>query len=133
MLFPFKKQYEMNGNSILLDTNTVLYLLAGDETLAEFLNGKKLLISVITELELLSYKHLTAKDSKILSSFISELQIENITQDIKLNTIEIRKTTNLKLPDCIIVATSISLNIPLISADKGLKSAKELDLIIYEK
>jgi predicted nucleic acid-binding protein len=47
----------MSGNSLLLDTNTVLYLLAGDETLAEFLNGKKLYISIITELELLSYKH----------------------------------------------------------------------------
>ncbi len=35
----------MSGNSLLLDTNTFLYLLAGDETLAEFLNGKKLYIS----------------------------------------------------------------------------------------
>ena len=123
----------MSGNSILLDTNTVLYLLSGDETLAEFLNGKKLYISIITELELLSYKHLTTKESKILINFISELQIENISQDIKNSTIEIRKKSNLKLPDCIIAATSITLGIPLISADKGLKSIKDLDLIIYEK
>jgi len=27
----------MNGNKIVLDTNIVLYLLAGDKTIAEFL------------------------------------------------------------------------------------------------
>jgi predicted nucleic acid-binding protein len=123
----------MNGNSLLLDTNTVLYLLAGDETLAEFLNGKKLYISIISELELLSYKQLTTKDIKILNAFISELQIVNINQDVKNTTIEIRKSTSLKLPDCIIAATSMILNIPLISADKALKNVKNLDLILYEK
>jgi predicted nucleic acid-binding protein len=123
----------MNGNSLLLDTNTVLYLLAGDETLAEFLNGKKLYISIISELELLSYKQLTTKDIKILNAFISELQIVNINQDVKNTTIEIRKSTSLKLPDCIIAATSMILNIPLISVDKALKNVKNLDLILYEK
>ncbi len=42
----------MNGNKLLLDTNTVLYVLAGDETLASFLNGKELYLSIISELEL---------------------------------------------------------------------------------
>ena len=123
----------MNGNNLLLDTNTVLYLLGGDDTLAEFLNGKNLYISIISELELLSYKHLTAKDVKILTSFISELQVENISQEIKNASIEIRKTTTLKLPDCIIAATSVALKIPLVSADKALKNVKGLDLIVYEK
>ncbi len=44
----------MNGNKLFLDTNIILDLLNGDETLAEFLNGKQLYISVITELELLA-------------------------------------------------------------------------------
>lgn len=123
----------MSGNSLLLDTNTVLYLLAGDETLAEFLNGKKLYISIITELELLSYKHFKAKELKILNEFLSELQIVNITEEIKNFAIEIRRTSSLKLPDCIIAATSLGLRIPLISADKALKNVNTLDLIIYEK
>lgn len=123
----------MNGNSLLLDTNTVLYLLDGDETLAEFLNGKKLYLSIISELELLSYKHFTQKDFKILNNFIAELQIVNINQDVKNNAIEIRKSTSLKLPDCIIAATSIVLNIPLISADRALKKINNLEFILYEK
>ena len=49
----------MNGNKLFLDTNIILYLLNGDETLAELLNQKQLYISVITELELLAYKNIT--------------------------------------------------------------------------
>ncbi len=44
----------MNGNSLLFNTNAVLYVLGGDETLASFLNEKKLVLSIISELELLS-------------------------------------------------------------------------------
>lgn len=52
----------MNGHSILLDTNTVLYFLDGDETLANFIQDKKVFISIITELELLAYKSLTTRE-----------------------------------------------------------------------
>jgi len=52
----------MNGNKLFLDTNIVLYLLNGDETLAELLNEKQLYISVITELELLAFKGITLKE-----------------------------------------------------------------------
>lgn len=59
----------MNGNKLLLDTNAVLYVLAGDETLATFLNGKDLYLSIISELELLSYKKLTQKEQNLLLPF----------------------------------------------------------------
>lgn len=35
----------MNGHSILLDTNTVLYFLNGDDTLANFIQDKKVIIN----------------------------------------------------------------------------------------
>ncbi len=123
----------MNGNKLLLDTNAVLYVLSGDETLAKFLNGKELYLSVITELELLSFKKLTNKETKIINTLLSELVIVNITEEIKKHTIQIRKNSSLKLPDCIIAATSTALAIPLISADKQLSNLKGLNIILYEK
>ena len=123
----------MNGNKLLLDTNAVLYVLGGDETLASFLNGKELYLSIISELELLSYKKITQKEIKAITSFLSELTIENISEEIKKATIEIRKSTNLKLPDCIIAATSLTLSIPIISSDKHLSSVPMLDIVLYEK
>ena len=123
----------MNGNKLLLDTNAVLYVLGGDETLASFLTGKELFLSIISELELLAYKNITQKEVKAITAFLSELKIENITEEVKKNAIEIRKSTTLKLPDCIIAATSITLNIPLVTSDKQLSSVPGLDTVLYEK
>jgi predicted nucleic acid-binding protein len=123
----------MNGNNILLDTNTVLYFLSGDQTVADFIQEKKLFISIITELELLSYKNLTTKEIKVITNFLKEIHIENISQEIKEQSIKIRRSSNLKLPDCIIAATSISLQIPIFSADKELRNIDGLDFIFYEK
>jgi len=52
----------MNGNNIFIDTSIIFYLIAGDQTIAALLNGKKVFISFITELELLGYKSITDKD-----------------------------------------------------------------------
>ena len=38
-----------------------------------------------------------------------------------------------KLPDGIIIATAIYLDLPLVSADQEFKKAEILDLIFYEK
>ena len=123
----------MNGRSVLLDTNTVLYFLAGDETLSEFIRDKKIYISVISELELLAYNELTQQEIKLIQSFIRDIDIVDITMDIKALSIQLRRQTRLKLPDCIIAATSMVLQIPLITADKGMKQVLGLHLILYEK
>ena len=52
----------MNGNSLLVDTNIILYLLGGDKTIIPILENKNLFISFISELELLSYINLTNKE-----------------------------------------------------------------------
>lgn len=122
----------MNGNKLFLDTNIILYLLNGDETLAEFLNGKQLYISVITELELLAYKGITEQEEKVILDFISQCKIINITSVVKHETIRIRKAYNTKLPDSIIIATALYLDLPLITADIDFKQVDELILIHYE-
>jgi predicted nucleic acid-binding protein len=122
----------MNGNKLFLDTNIILYLLNGDETLAEFLNGKQLYISVITELELLAYKGITEQEEKVILDFISQCKIINITSVVKEETIRIRKAYNTKLPDSIIIATALYLDLPLITADIDFKQVDELILIHYE-
>ncbi len=63
----------MNGNNLLLDTNIILYLLAGDKTLVSLLDNK---------------------------------------------------TT---------AATSLFLNIPLVSADKDFARLTDIEVVIYKK
>jgi len=123
----------MSGNKLFLDTNIVLYLLSGDQTIAEFLNGKQLYISVITELELLAYKGITSNEESIIKDFVKQCKIITINNTIKQETIKVRKKYNTKLPDSIIIATAIYLDLPLITADIAFKQVENLSLIFYEK
>ena len=52
---------------MFIDSNIVLYLLGGDETLVKLLDGKELYLSFITELEVLGYPGITKKKNKIKS------------------------------------------------------------------
>ncbi len=122
----------MNGNSILLDTNIILYLLNGDDTLIPLLENKNLYISFITELELLSYGELTENDIEKISDFLNECTIIDITPQIKQKAILLKRQYRLKLPDSIIIATSVWLNIPVISSDLEFRKVKEAEIISYE-
>jgi predicted nucleic acid-binding protein len=123
----------MNGNNnLLLDTNIVLYLLNGDETLIPLLEEKNLFVSFITELELLSYRELTEKDFEMISQFLNECTVIDIAPQIKTITIQLRQQYNLKLPDSIILATSIWLNIPVISSDQDFTKVSEAEIISYD-
>lgn len=122
----------MSGNKLFLDTNIILYLLNGDETLANLLNNKQLYISIITELELLAYKGITNEEELIINDFVTQCKTININNHIKNSTIKIRKSYNMKRPDSIIIATALYLNLPLITSDNDFKRVKELTLLLYE-
>ncbi len=122
----------MNGNKLFLDTNIILYLLNGDETLATMLNMKQLYISIITELELLAYKNVIKNETAIIKDFVSQCKIININNTIKEETIRIRKTYQTKLPDSIIIASALYLDLPLITADSDFKKVEELSLVLYD-
>lgn len=93
----------MNGSKLFLDTNIILYLLDGDQTLAAFLNDKQLYISVITELELLAYKDITPTEETVITEFVAQCKTITINNAVKQETIKVRKTYNTKLPDSIVL------------------------------
>ena len=80
----------------------------------------KYLISVITEIELLSYSKLTQNDEYILKQALSNFDNINLTTDIKVGTIKISKQSKIKLPDSLIIATAIIENAILVTSDKQL-------------
>ena len=122
----------MNGDKLLIDSNIILYLLNGDKTLADFLQGKQLYISIISEMELLSFSEISTNELKRIQEFLKECKIININSEIKNEAIKLRKKFKTKLPDSIIAATSIYLDIPLITADLGFKNIDKLQLIQYD-
>ncbi|MGD1957980.1 MAG: type II toxin-antitoxin system VapC family toxin [Fulvivirga sp.] len=123
----------MNGNSVLLDTNIVLYLLSGDEVLSNLLYNRKLYLSFVTQLELLGYQGITKQEEQEVKRFLEDCIIIDINNQIKEEVINIKQSRKIKLPDSIILATSKYLNIPVISADSDFGKAEEVNVIYYEK
>jgi predicted nucleic acid-binding protein len=99
----------------VLDTNIALYHLGGQ--LQNNLPTGKYFVSVITEMELLSYPSLTPSEEQKIRQFLAQLQILNLTETIKQTAIDLRKQNRLKLPDAIIVATALDLNATLLTND----------------
>ncbi len=97
---------------ILLDTNIVLYFLG--RKLVNPLPSGNYFISVITEMELLSYLTLSSDEEKRIIGFLNKITVVGIDENI---TISLRKQYKLKLADAIIVATAQSLSATLLTND----------------
>jgi len=71
-------------------------------------------------------------DNQTIKDFLNYSLIIDIHSDIKSQTVLIRKETKLKLPDSIIAATAISLDIPLLTADRAFSKISDPRIILYE-
>ena len=110
---------------IFLDTNVVLYFLGG--RLVNPLTLGQYFISVITEIELLSYPSLSLEEETQIIDFLNKITIIGIDSDIKNLTIAFRKQYKLRLPDAIIAATAKSLNATLFTNDVRLVNLTEIN------
>ncbi|MEX0268787.1 type II toxin-antitoxin system VapC family toxin [Leptolyngbyaceae cyanobacterium UHCC 1019] len=110
----------MNHSLMVLDTNIALYYLGG--RLTDPLPDGLYHVSIITEMELLSYPNLSQAEEQQICSFLAQLLIVAIDEPIKKMAIDLRKQYRLKLPDAIISATAQSLKALLLTNDLKLSS-----------
>lgn len=122
----------MSGNRLFVDTNILLYFLKGDQDVIEMISDKDLVISFITELELLSFPRITADSEETIKGLLKSCLIVDVSSEIKDLTIEFRRKSKLKLPDAIVAATAFYNKLPLLTADKQFRTIEELEIIIYE-
>lgn len=71
--------------------------------------------SVVTRMELLSYKPATPETELKIKAFIDEGNEFGLTEEIIQQTIAIRRSVKIKLPDAIIAATAIVHKLILLS------------------
>lgn len=74
-------------------------------------------VSFITQIELLVWNPPTPEDIRIREEFLEGSEIHYINDAIIKGAIQIRKTTNIKLPDAIIAATAIYKDFILLSTN----------------
>ena len=122
----------MNGVRIICDTNPLIYLLDGNNDIARILDKKQIYLSVITELELFGKPNPSAHDNNIIEVLLDECFVIDINREIKQIYREIKQNHNIKLPDAIIAATAIYLDIPLLTFDRGFERVSHLKLMICD-
>ena len=121
----------MNGISIVCDTNPLIYLLDGDRNLARFLDNKHIYVSVITELELFGKQNLSDHDNEMIELLLNNCFLIDINQEIKHAYREIKRKYAIKLPDAVIAATALYLDLPLLTFDRDFENIQNLKLITW--
>ena len=127
----FKRKCAMNGIDFIADTNAIIYLLSGKPYMKQY-EDARFGVSIITEMELLSFPRITPAELSNLKDLLSDCIIFPLDIAVKDRAIHIRRTYGTKLPDSIVAATSLECATPLITADKGFKKILELDLRLLE-
>ena len=119
----------MNGNSVILDSNIVIYLSQGRISAENLIqDGFVYYVSIITYMEVMSYKFGSDLEEKSVKDLLGLFNIVYFNERIVDKVIEIRKRYKLKLPDAIICATAIINNFTLLTGDGDFETVKELSL-----
>lgn len=108
----------------LLDTNVALYLLGG--RLEAPLPTGDYGVSVITEMELLSWPSLTRDEETRLDTFLSHVIVCDLTPAIRKQAVLLRRDVRLKLPDAIVCATALEYGVELWTNDARLAKVSGL-------
>lgn len=119
----------MSGFSFVADTNFLINVHEGLEKAEPFLDGT-VIISVISEIELLGWHKLSLSEKRKLIALLEDCVIIELIPEIKNIAIEIRQQQLIKTPDAIIAATSRFLQLPLVTSDKGFKKMTDIEIIL---
>ncbi len=123
----------MNGISIVSDTNPLIYLLNGSQKAAAYLDEKQVWISVISELELYGKRGLTENEISEIDFLTNSCFVAELNEGIKTQTKKLLQTVKIKLPDAIIAATVLYLDLPLLTFDSDFVRIHGLKLFILDE
>ena len=121
----------MSGNNLLLDTNIIVYALKGLADVKPYFVTTPF-ISFVTEMEILGVKDVSETEIIAREAAIEFCTILPLSNKTKYTAISIKRKIKVPLPDAIIAATAIEEGLTLVTADKGFKRIKDLQLILIE-
>lgn len=110
--------------TVVLDTNIVLYHLG--DALAESLPDGPYAVSIISEMELLSYPSLTTDEERRIRELLARVDVVELSANVRAAAIQIRRVHRLKLPDAIIAGTALAHDLELLTNDRRMSHLPEL-------
>jgi hypothetical protein len=120
-------QYLIDNNAISSFFSGLLSQ-KGMDFMAEVLDQSPT-ISVITEIEALSWINPDKSKELIVKEFIQETTILALTPAVVATCVSIRRSRKMKTPDAIIAATAIVHNLSLITSDSTFNNIQDLHVI----
>jgi predicted nucleic acid-binding protein len=125
----------MNGKRVLLDTNAIIAFLRSNQEIVDHVAAKWVGISIISEIEFMSYRGLSAKDRKLFANFIIEAEVIDLradNRDLMDTIIHFRRDYKIKLPDAIVAATAWHyFDRTIITADKEFTVIPGLNVLTF--
>lgn len=118
----------------LIDNNVISHFLSGFFTKEgmDFISNiidQTPIISVITEIEALSWVNPDKNKEQILKSFVQDATILELSSSVVAQCVTIRRSRKIKTPDAIIAATAIVHNLILITSDSDFINIPNLQII----
>jgi tRNA(fMet)-specific endonuclease VapC len=121
----------MPGKRLLLDTNALIALLKGNQSLLDLTSSAEWVgISVISILEFSSFSGMTSPDLELLREFeaaVAVVDLAHTDQALIQLIAQTRLRTKLKLPDAIILASAALNEATLITNDAQLLKFSSAD------
>ena len=115
----------MSGSRFLLDTNAIIQLFKGNGELSILLSAAGFVaMSVISELEYLSFSGLSSADKDLFADFKSAIETYGVPADdsgFSGMVVDARMKFGMKLPDAIIAATARVNGLTIVTADEHFK------------
>ncbi|MEZ4825571.1 MAG: type II toxin-antitoxin system VapC family toxin [Bacteroidia bacterium] len=122
----------MNGNNLLVDTNVFIHFFEGNRKALKIMRGNNIFFTTITEIELLGFAGLSVGEKSIMRDFLSDCNRVELTEEIREQTILLRESLRIKIPDAIVAASALHLHFPLVSADTDFRKISDLTLITLD-
>jgi len=129
MAWHTKNACVMSGNSLIVDTNILIYYFEGKPKAKTLVDGNHLFVSSITAIELLGYAQITPKEENIIRSLLAGCHLIELTTPIQERTIQIKRAINIKTPDAIIAASALELGLPLATEDTDFDKVPNLTVV----
>ena len=101
--------------SSVLDTNLAIHEL--HDELVERLPERDVLVSVVTEIELLGFPDLSIEEEAGIRALLLSFEIVPLDERVKDETIRLRRAMRLRLPDAIVLATAVVTRSELLTND----------------
>lgn len=121
------RKYVMIGIKYLLDTNFLIGLLKASPDVVSVVLAKQVLVSeyaysFMTRMEILGFEGLKQVERLLIQNKLDQLKRLQLSIAVEEKVIEIRTSRKVKMPDAIIVATTLVHGLELLTLDLRLES-----------